>query len=74
MTSVLMILPIYNVLREGGSFFGDFEPEEEDWRYRAIDAITDRLDKSVKEALEAQLASVGCRRVNGTWRKARKKR
>lgn len=43
-------------------------------RDRVIDAITDRLDKSIKEALEAQLASVGCRRVNGTWRKARKKK
>ncbi len=69
-----MILPIYNVLREGGSFFGDFEPEVEDWRYRVIDAMTDRLNSFIKYTLEAQLASVGYHRVNGTWRKARKKR
>ena len=43
-------------------------------RDREIDALTNWLDAFIKSSLETQLAKSGYHRVNGTWRKARKKK
>ncbi len=43
-------------------------------RDRAIDAMVKALDDFIRDTLDTQLAKSGYHKVNGTWRKARRKK